>query len=40
MVDGKQFFPVGGQFSTSSVYNDKESETAFKVVKMLHGNTV
>ena len=40
MVDGKPFFPVGGQSSTSSAYNDNESEQAFKAVKLLHGNTL
>lgn len=39
-VDGKPFFPLGGQSSTSSAYNDKESEQAFKAVKILHGNTL
>ena len=40
MVDGKPFFPLGGEASNSSGYNDGESETAFKAVKMIHGNTV
>jgi hypothetical protein len=40
MVDGRPFFPLGGQSSTASAYNDKESETAFKAVKLLHGNTL
>jgi hypothetical protein len=40
MVDGKPFFPLGGQSSTSSAYNDSESEQAFKAVKLLHGNTL
>jgi hypothetical protein len=40
MVDGKPFFPLGGQSSTSSAYNNKESEAAFKAVKLLHGNTL
>jgi hypothetical protein len=39
-VNGKPFFPIGGQSCNSSGYNDKESETAFKIVKMLHGNTL
>jgi len=39
-VDGKPFFPLGGQSSTSSAYNDKESEQAFKAVNLLHGNTL
>ena len=40
MVDGKPFFPIGGQSCNSSGYNDKESETAFKIIKLLHGNTL
>jgi hypothetical protein len=40
MVDGRPLFPLGGQSSTASAYNDKESETAFKAVKLLHGNTL
>ena len=39
-VNGKPFFPVGGQSSSSSAYNDSESEPAFKAVEMLHGNTL
>src|SRR5208283_718350 len=39
-VNGKPFFPVGGQSSSSSAYNDNESEPAFKAVKLLHGNTL
>ena len=39
-VKGKPFFPLGGQTHNSSGYNDKHSETAFKAVKMLHGNTL
>ena len=39
-VNGKPFFPVGGQSSSSSAYNDSESEPAFKAVKLLHGNTL
>jgi hypothetical protein len=40
MVDGKPFFPIGGQSCNSSGYNDKESETAFKIIKLIHGNTL
>ena len=40
MVDGKPFFPIGGQSSSASAYNNSESETAFKAVKLLHGNTM
>jgi hypothetical protein len=40
MVDGKPFFPLGGQCSSSSAYNNSESEAAFKAVKLLHGNTL
>jgi hypothetical protein len=39
-VKGKPFFPVGGQSSSASAYNDKESEQAFKAVELLHGNTL
>jgi len=39
-VDGKPFFSLGGQARNSSGYNDAESETAFKAVKLLHGNTL
>ena len=39
-VDGKPFFPVGAQARNSSGYNDLESETAFKAVKLIHGNTL
>jgi hypothetical protein len=39
-VNGKPFFPIGGQSCNSSGYNENESEQAFKIVKMLHGNTL
>jgi len=39
-VDGKPFFPIGGQSASSSAYNDSESEPAFRAVKALHGNTL
>ena len=39
-VDGKPFFSVGGQARNSSGYNELESETAFKAVKLVHGNTL
>jgi hypothetical protein len=39
-VNGKSFFPIGGQSCNSSGYNEKTSETAFKVIKLLHGNTL
>jgi Domain of unknown function (DUF5597)/Beta-galactosidase len=39
-VDGKPFFPLGGEASNSSGYNDHESEVAFKAVQAIHGNTV
>ncbi|HUT18970.1 MAG TPA: DUF5597 domain-containing protein [Anaerolineae bacterium] len=39
-VGGKPFFSLGGQSRNSSGYNDGESETAFKAVKLLHGNTL
>ena len=40
MVNGKPFYPIGGQSKNSSGYNDSESETAFKAVKLVHGNTL
>ncbi len=40
MVDGKPFFPVGGQARNSSGYNAAEAETAFRAIKLIHGNTV
>lgn len=39
-VDGKPFFPLGGQAKNSSGYNRAEAETAFKAVRALHGNTL
>ena len=39
-VDGKPFFPLGGQAKNSSGYNRAEAETAFRAVKALHGNTL
>ena len=39
-VDGRPFFPVGGQANNSSGFNDRESETAFKATKLLGGNTL
>ena len=39
-VNGKPFFPIGGQSCNSSGYNNNESEQAFKIIKMLHGNTL
>jgi hypothetical protein len=39
-VNGKPFFPIGGQSCNSSGYNDQESEQAFKIIKLLHGNTL
>ena len=39
-VDGKAFFPLGGQARNSSGYNDAESATAIRAVKLLGGNTL
>jgi hypothetical protein len=39
-VNGKPFFPLGGQTNNSSGYSAKQSETAFKAVKLIHGNTL
>jgi hypothetical protein len=37
-VDGKPFFPLGGQAKNSSGYNRQEAETAFRAVAAMHGN--
>ena len=39
-VNGKPFFPIGGQTCNSSGYDDKASETAFKAIKLMHANTL
>jgi hypothetical protein len=39
-VDGKPFFPLGGQAKNSSGYNREEAETAFVAVRAMHGNTL
>ena len=39
-VNGKPFFPLGGQSTNSSGYNENESERAFEVIKLMHGNTL
>lgn len=39
-VDGRPFFPLGGQARNSSGYSRAEAERAFQVVKLLHGNTL
>jgi hypothetical protein len=39
-VNGKPFFPLGGQTCNSSGYTGKEAETAFKAIQLLHGNTL
>jgi hypothetical protein len=40
IVDGKPFYPLGGEADNQSGRSDSESETAFKAVKQLHGNTL
>ena len=40
MVDGKPFYPLGGEADNQSGRSDGESETAFKTVKQIHGNTL
>jgi hypothetical protein len=40
MVDGKPFYPLGAQADNQSGRSAGESETAFKAVKQLHGNTL
>ena len=39
-VDGKPFFPIGAQACNSSGYSAKEADQAFKVIKLLNGNTL
>jgi hypothetical protein len=39
-IDGKPFFPLGGQARNSSGYNDRESADAFQAVKLIGGNTL
>ncbi|HJX36380.1 MAG TPA: DUF5597 domain-containing protein [Dehalococcoidales bacterium] len=39
-VDGKPFFPIGGQACNSSGYNAAEAEQAFNITKMVNGNTL
>jgi len=39
-VEGRPFFPLGGQARNSSGYNRAEAERAFQAVKQLHGNTL
>jgi hypothetical protein len=39
-VKGKPFFPLGAQSCNSSGYNEKQSETAFEAIQILHGNTL
>jgi len=40
IVNGKPFFPLGGEADNQSGRSDSESETAFKAVKQIHGNTL
>ena len=39
-VNGKPFFPIGGQTRNSSGYNEGEWSIAFRALKLLHGNTL
>jgi len=39
-VKGKPFYPLGAQADNQSGRSSSESETAFKAIKMLHGNTL
>ena len=39
-VDGRPFFPLGGQARNSSGYDAGECESAFKAVKLLGGNSL
>ena len=38
-VDGRPFFPLGGQVHNSSAYSAAEMETAWKALATLHANT-
>jgi hypothetical protein len=40
LIDGKPFFPLGGQARNSSGYNTEEAETAFLALKLTGGNTL
>jgi hypothetical protein len=39
-VNGKPFYPLGGQADNASGYNNDESETAFKAMQLIDGNTL
>lgn len=39
-VDGKPFFPVGGQATNQGGYSAERAEPAFQAVQALHGNTL
>jgi len=39
-VNGKPFFPLGGQVFNSSAYTAEEMETAWRALKAIHANTV
>ena len=39
-VNGKPFYTLGSEASNSSGYNETSSETAFKAIKLMHGNTL
>lgn len=39
-VNGKPFFPLGGQVKNSSGYNPEELETAWKALEYIRANTV
>jgi beta-galactosidase GanA len=39
-IDGKPFFPIGGQTRNSSGYNPEEWTTAFDALAAIHGNTL
>ena len=38
-VNGKPFYPLGGQADNASGFNSDESETAFKAMQLIDGNT-
>jgi hypothetical protein len=39
-VNGRPFYPIGGQTRNSSGYNDQEWKTALRALDLIHGNTL
>ena len=38
-VDGRPFFPLGGQVHNSSAYRPEDMETAWRALELMHANT-